>query len=280
MSIKKAIKDTAEYVFKNGKRTITEGAKNGANGAANGAAKRAVKKAPKPPPRVLNKADYEGTAGGHSGFGRFKADMAAFDDKRKGLQKPLFKDEAGDLHYHQSNGQKPSQFRHRDDKQAEVLDRDQKGKQQSKPGVTGKSFLKDRPQIADTEAHHIAPIKSLQFLFDGLNERESLKLIEHFEKRGVYIGNDARNRADLSSSIHTSVHESYVKRAILKYDHASLEGMSLKERLKFANVILQEIKEAKKIVERESEVWITPSQLNKSMQRVNKPELAIYDNKS
>ena len=56
--------------------------------------------------------------------------------------------------------------------------------------------------------------------------------------------------------------------------------MSLKERLKFANVILQEIKEAKKIVERESEVWITPSQLNKSMQRVNKPELAIYDDKS
>ena len=277
MAIARALKETAKYVFKNGKRTLTNGAKNGAKNGANGAAKKVAKKAPKPAPRVLKKADYEGTAGGHSGFGRFKADMAAYSDKRKGLQKPLFRDEAGDLYYHQSNGHKPSQFRHRDDKQAEVLDRDQKGKQQSKPGVTGKNFLEGRPQIADTEAHHIAPVKSLNFLFDGLDESDSRKMINHFEKRGVYIGNDPRNRADLTSAIHTSVHESYVKRALLKYNHASLQGMTLKERFKFANVILQEIKEAKKIVDRETEVWISPDQLNKSIQRLNQPELSVYD---
>lgn len=265
------LKQAAKAVFRN------------ADEIAPAVTKKAAKKAPKPPPRVLKKADYEGSAGGHSGFGRFKADMAAFDDKRKGLQKPLFRDEVGDLHYHQSNskdGSIPSQFRHRDVKQAEVFDRDQKGKQQSKPGVTGKSFLEGRPQIADTEAHHIAPIKSLQFLFDGLTKSESLKMIDHFERRGIYIGNDPRNAAHLSSSIHTSVHESYVKKAILKYNHASLEGMSLKERFKFANVILQEIKEAKKIVDRETEVWISPAQLNKSIQRLNQPELAVYGNRS
>ena len=53
--------------------------------------------------------------------------------------------------------------------------------------------------------------------------------------------------------------------------------MSLKDRFKFANVILQEIKEAKKIVDRETEVWISPNQLNRSIQRLNQPELAVYD---
>ncbi len=195
-------------VVKNGDEIVTNGVRNGVNGAAN-AAQKTVKKSAKKAPRVLKKADYEGTAGGHSGFGRFKADMAAYADKRKGLQKPLFKDDDGALFYHQSNGQRSSQFRLRDDKQAEVLDRDQKGKQQSKEGVTGKTFLKDRPQVADTEAHHIAPIKSLQFLFDGLDRADSERIINYFEKRGVYIGNDPRNRADLSSARHTSVHESY-----------------------------------------------------------------------
>lgn len=262
------VKQAAKAVFRN------------ADEIAPAVAKKAAKKSPKPPPRVLKKADYEGTAGGHSGFGRFKADMAAFDDKKKGLQKPLFKDEAGDLHYHQSNskdGSIPSQFRNRDVKQAEVFDRDQKGKQQSKPGVTGQNFLEGRPQIADTQAHHIAPIKSLQFLFDGLNEADSLKMIDHFERRGIYIGNDPRNAAHLSGSIHTSVHDSYVKKAILKYDHASLKGMSLKERFKFANVILQEIKEANKIVDQHNEIWMSNSQFGKSVDRVTRPEVATYE---
>ncbi len=250
-----------KYVAKGVKHLIKNGAKNGAKRAA---------------PRVLKKIDYEGAAGGHSGFGRFKADMAVSDDKRKGLQKPLFRDESGDLYYHQRNGSRSSQFRKRDTKQQEVFDRDQKGAVQTKKEVQG-TFLKDRPQIADTEAHHIAPVKSLAFLFDGLDEKDARKMINHFEKRGVYIGNDPRNRADLASAIHTSVHESYVKKAILKYNHASLEGMSLKERFKFANVILQEIKEAKKIVDRETEVWISPDQLNNAIQRLNQPELAVYD---
>ena len=265
---KHIVKDVIKYAARN------------ADEIGSSVAKRAAKKKPKPPPRVLKKADYEGTAGGHSGFGRFKADMAAFDDKRKGLQKPLFRDEAGELHYHQSNskdGSIPSQFRNRDVKQAEVFDRDKKGKQQSKPGVTGKNFLEGRPQVADTEAHHIAPIKSLQFLFDGLNEADSLKMIDHFERRGVYIGNDPRNAAFLKKPIHTSVHESYVKKAILKYDHASLEGMPLKERFKFANVILQEIKEARKIVDTHNKVIGSQDKLLDSMRRLSQPEMAIYE---
>jgi len=258
------LKQAAKAVFRN------------ADEIAPAVAKKAAKKAPKPPPRVLKKAAYEGTAGGHSGFGRFKADMAVSDDKRKGLQKPLFRDDAGDLNYHQSNGKTKSQFRNRDTKQQEVLDRSKKGSIQTKQEVQG-TFLKDRPQIADTEAHHIAPIKSLAFLFDGLNEADRLKMIDHFERRGVYIGNDPRNAAHLSGSIHTSVHDSYVKKAILKYDHASLEGMSLKDRLKFANVILQEIKEAKKVIDQHNEVWMSHSQFGKSVDRVTRPELAIYE---
>jgi hypothetical protein len=240
-------------------------AKGVKNGTKNGA-KKAAKKAP----RVLKKADYEGTAGGHSGFGRFKADMAVYDDKRKGLQKPLFKDDDGRLNYHQSNGKTPSQFRDRDVKQAEVFDRDQKGKQQSKKGVTGKNFLEGRPQVADTQAHHIAPVKSMQFLFDGLDEQDSAALINHFEKRGIYIGNDRRNRADLSSARHTSVHESYAQKEILKYTHQSLEGLDVKERIKFANVLIQEIKEARKMF-KGSEIEIPISDFTDGFNGATKP---------
>jgi len=271
MPIARAFKETAKYVFKNGKRTITNGAKNGANGAA----KKAAKKAAKPPPRVLKKADYEGNS--LNKFGYNKRDWVTLSDQSAGKQKPFFRDEAGELHFHQSNGKTESQFIHRDTKLANNLDRSEKGRQQTKPDVRGKDFLKDAPQDPDIHAHHIAPIKSLQFLFDGLNEADRLKLINHFERRGVYIGNDPRNAAFLKKPIHTSVHESYVKKAILKYNHASLEGMPLKDRFKFANVILQEIKEAKKIVDRETEVWISPDQLNKAIQRQNQPELALYD---
>ena len=265
MAIGKYVANGVKHLLKNGDEVVKNGVRNGAK---NGSKKAA--------PRVLNKLDYEGAAGGHNGFGRFKADMAVTDDKRKGLQKPLFRDNSGDLYYHQSNGNKPSQFRKRDTKQQEVFDRDQKGAAQTKKEVQG-TFLKDRPQLADTEAHHIAPVKSLAFLFDGLDESDSRKMINHFEKRGVYIGNDPRNRADLTSATHTSVHESYVKRALLKYNHASLRGMTLKERIKFANVILQEIKEAKKIVDQYNEPWISPDQLNKSIERLNQPELSVYD---
>ena len=110
MAIRKYVAKGVKHLLKNSDEVVKNGAKNGAKKAA---------------PRVLNKLDYEGAAGGHSGFGRFKADMAVSDDKRKGLQKPLFRDEGGDLYYHQSNGNKPSQFRKRDTKQQEVLDRDQ-----------------------------------------------------------------------------------------------------------------------------------------------------------
>ena len=270
MAIRKYVANGVKHLLKNGDEVV----KNGTNGAA----KNVAKKVPKPPPRVLKKSDYEGSTLNKYGYN--KRDWVTLSDQSAGKQKPFFRDEAGELHFHQSNGNTESQFIHRDTKLGNVLDRSKKGRQQTKPDVRGKDFLKDAPQEPDIHAHHIAPIKSLQFLFDGLDEADRLKLIDHFERRGVYIGNDPRNAAFLKKPIHTSVHESYVEKAILKYDHASLEGMTLKERLKFANVILQEIKEAKKIVERESEVWISPSQLNKSMQRVNKPELAIYDDKS
>lgn len=274
MAIGKYVANGVKHLLKNGDEVVKNGVKNGTKNGANGAVKKAAKRAPKSPPRVLNKADYEGNS--LNKFGYNKRDWVTLSDQSASKPKPLFRDEGGDLYYHQSNGNTPSQFRKRDTKQQEVFDRDQKGATQTKKEVQG-TFLKDRPQRADSEAHHIAPVKSLAFLFDGLDESDSRKMINHFEKRGVYIGNDPRNRADLTSATHTSVHESYVKKAILKYNHASLEGMTLKERIKFANVILQEIKEAKKIVDQYNEPWITNDQLMKSFDRLARPELAGYE---
>lgn len=266
-AIKEIGESIGEFLFKNGDDLVTNGARNGA--------KKAAKKAPKPPSRVLKKADYEGNT--LNKFGYNKRDWVTLGDQSAGKPKPLFRDEVGELHFHQSNGKTESQFIHRDTKLANNLDRSKKGRQQTKPDVRGKDFLKDAPQEPDIHAHHIAPIKSLQFLFDGLNEADRLKMINHFERRGVYIGNDPRNASFLKKSIHTSVHESYVKKAILKYDHASLEGMPLKERFKFANVILQEIKEAKKIIDQYNEPWISHSQFGKSVDRVTRPEVAAYE---
>ncbi len=39
----------------------------------------------------------------------------------------------------------------------------------------------------------------------------------------------------------------------------------------------QEIKEAKFSFDRDREGWISPDQLNKSIERLNQPELSVYD---
>ena len=209
-----------------------------------------AKPKPKPkPPRELVMSEYSGKAGGHKDFGRFKADMAVATDQRKGLQKPVFRGEDDRLNYHQLNGKGVnSSFRDVNQKQEEVLQRSQRGKIQTKREVRG-SFHKDKPQVAGLHSHHRAPIKALSFLFDELDEFEARQLINHFEKRGVYIGNDPRNADHMPDADHASVHDEYVKKEILKYNHASLAGMSLKDRIKFVNVMIQEIKEAKKSVE-------------------------------
>ena len=247
---------------------------NGNNGLKNGAAKAAKKESRKVPPRVLKKADYESPALNKYGFN--DRDFVTLSDQSAGLQKPLFRDDDGVLFYHQSNGKTPSQFRARDDKQAEVFDRDQKGVQQSKEGVTGKTFLKDREQRADIESHHIAPVKSLAFLFDGLDRKESTALINYFEKRGVYIGNDPRNRADLTNATHTSVHQSYAKEAILKYSHASLDGMDLQDRMVFAEQMVKEIKQARKMF-KEGEMYYDIKEVTDGFNTAYKPGLLVEE---
>ena len=201
-----------------------------------------VAKKAKPKPRVLNKSDFSGTKG------RAQADVTVRTDQDQGLPKPQFRDEQGDLFYHQSNGKTQNQFINRDKKNQRTLDRSKRGQIQTKDEAKG-TFFKGREQRVDTHAHHVAPVKTLSFLFDGLKPDEARRMIDHFEKRGVYVGNDPRNRADLDSTQHISVHDDYVKKGILKYNHKSLAGMSLKDRIKFANVLIQEIKEAKKSVE-------------------------------
>ena len=227
------------------------------------AAKKAKPKPKRKPPRELAMSEYSGKAGGHKDFGRFKADMAVTTDQRKGLQKPVFRGEDGRLNYHQFNGKgENSSFRDVNDKQEEVLQRNQQGKIQTKREVRG-SFHKDKPQVAGLHSHHRAPIKALSFLFDELDEFEARQLINHFEKRGVYIGNDPRNADHMPDADHASVHDEYVKKEILKYNHASLAGMPVKDRIKFANVLIQEIKEAKKIVD---QVFYSGSEYSKGYQ--------------
>lgn len=249
-----------KHAFKNGDEVVQSTAKN----------------TPKPPPRVLPKSEYSGKAGGHKDFGRFKADTAVVTDQRKGLQKPQFRGDDGRLNYHQSNGKTKSQLRDVNDKQQEVLNRDQKGKLQTKREVRG-SFLQDKPQVVDVDSHHITPVKSLAFLFDGLDEFEARKLINYFEKKGVYIGNDPRNAKHLSQPDHTSVHNEYVKRSLLKYNHASLNGMSMKDRLKFAKVMVDEIKQANEIVAKYNSPAMTAKEFAESYDRVHRPELAGYE---
>ena len=278
MAANRIVKELVEHVFKKGDELVTNGAKNGAkNGVkngSNGAAKNGAKHTPEPP-RVLPKSDHQSNKLNKYGYN--SRDWEALSDSSAGKQKPLFRGEDGRLNYHQFNGKdKESSFRDVNDKQQEGLDREQKGKLQTKREVRG-TFLQDKPQVVDVDSHHITPVKSLDFLFDGLDEFEARKLINHFEKRGVYIGNDPRNAKHLSKPDHTSVHNEYVKRALLKYNHASLEGMPVKDRFKFANVMIQEIKEANEIVAKFNSPAFTPQQFAESYDRVHRPELAGYE---
>lgn len=201
----------------------------------------------KPKPRVLPKSEYKSNK--LNKYGINPRDFEVLGDQSAGLPKPQFRDEKSDLSYHQFNGQdKESQFANRDKKNQRELNRSKRGQIQTKDEAKG-TFFKGREQRVDTHAHHVAPVKALGFLFDGLKPDEARRMIDHFEKRGVYVGNDPRNRADLDGTQHISVHDDYVKKGILKYNHKSLAGMSLKDRIKFANVLIQEIKEAKKSVE-------------------------------
>ncbi len=262
----------AGHFVRKGTKLLKQVFKNGDEVVQNTA-----KKAPKPPPRVLPKSEYSGKANGHKDFGRFKADMAVVTDQRKGLQKPQFRGDDGRLNYHQFNGKgEKSSFRDVNVKQEEVLKRDQKGKLQTKREVRG-TFLEDKPQVVDVDSHHITPVKSLAFLFDGLDEFEARKLINYFEKKGVYIGNDPRNAKHLSKPDHTSVHNEYVKKALLKYDHASLAGMSMKDRLKFVKVMVDEIKQANEIVAKYNSPAMTAKEFSESVDRVHRPELAGYE---
>ena len=237
----------------------TNGIKNGAdevikNGAKNGA-KNVIKNG-KPPARILNKADYEGS----NLWGMPTRDYEVALDQIEGKPKPQFRDQNGDLNYHQSNGygrdknglpsKRESQFIHRDKKNGRTLARDKDAAFQTKPEVNKKKeFYKNREQELDSEVHHVAPIKSLKFLFDGLNDSDRIKLIEHFEKKGYYIGNDPRNGVGVTKEQHKEIHNVlYKKNGLMPTNRKSLKDFSLSQRLDFADSIMNEIDEAKTLI--------------------------------
>jgi len=263
----------AGHFVKKGAKLLKHAFKNG-DEVVQSTAKKVAKSTPKPT-RVLPKKDHQSNKLNKYGYN--SRDWEALSDLSAGNQKPQFRGDDGRLNYHQFNGKgKESSFRDLNDKQQEVLNRDQKGKLQTKREVRG-SFLEDKPQVVDVDSHHITPVKSLAFLFDGLDEFEARKLINYFEKKGVYIGNDPRNAKHLSQPDHTSVHNEYVKRSLLKYNHASLEGMSMKDRLKFAKVMVDEIKQANEIVAKYNSPAMTAKEFAESVDRVTRPELAGYE---
>jgi len=216
---------------------------------------RNAKKA-KPKPRVLNKADNEGS----NLWGMPTRDYEVDLDKIEGKPKPQFRDENGDLYYQQSNGygrdanglpaKRESQFIHRDKKNGRTLARNEDAAFQTKPEVNKKKeFYKNRAQETDSEVHHIAPIKSLKFLFDGLNDSDRIKLIEYFEKKGYFIGNDPRNGVGVNKEQHKEIHNVlYKKNGLMPTNRKSLKDLSLGQRLDFADSIMNEIEEAKTLI--------------------------------
>ena len=269
------------HILKNGAGLLKHALKHGdevVQSATTKVAKKAAKKPPRPAPNELRKADYQSNK--LNKYGETPRDFAVLGDQSAGLPKPQFLGKDGKLYYHQFNGKdkktgkdRLSSFRKVDLKKEEVLKRDKVAKLQTKREVRG-SFYQDRPQVVDINSHHITPIKALRFLFDGLDEFEARDLINHFEKKGVYIGNDPRNAKHLSKPDHDSVHNEYAKRAILKYNHASLKGTALADRFQFADVLIDEIKEANEIVAKFNSPAMTPQEFIESHDRLVQPELA------
>lgn len=142
-------------------------------------------------------------------------------------------------------------------------------------------FYKDAPSKKD--AHHIAGLDQWGWLYDGLNRGDKMALTAMLEKAGIPMGNNPFNRADLSSKVHSQLHSWMSSKGMNGRRKNALGNMPLEDRMEFVQQVIKEYKESLKkmfdlqMAEKHGEVWISPDQLNKSIQRLNQPELAVYD---
>lgn len=157
-------------------------------------------------------------------------------------------------------------------------------KAQTRPDIDESQFYKQAPSKKD--AHHIAGLDQLGPIFDGLDASEQSMVIGLLEKNGIFSGNNIFNRADLSSSVHKKLHSWMNENGMLGRKGKNLSKLPFKKRMDALKEIIAEIKAAERkmfdlqMAEKHGEVWISPDQLNKSIQRLNQPELAVYDNRS
>lgn len=145
-------------------------------------------------------------------------------------------------------------------------------------------FYKGTP--AGKEAHHIAGLDQWGWLYDGLNRGDKMALTAMLEKAGIPMGNNPFNRADLSTEVHDRLHSWMASNGMKGRRKNALGKMPLEDRMEYVQQVIKEYRESMKkmfdlqMAEKHGEVWISSDQLNKSIQRLNQPELAVYDNRS
>lgn len=142
-------------------------------------------------------------------------------------------------------------------------------------------FKKGAP--AGTDAHHIAGLEQWSWVYEGLNRGDKMTLTAYLEEMGIPMGDNPMNRADLSPKVHDQLHTWMRSKGFLGRKKKALGNMPLEDRMEFVQQVIKEYKESLKkmfdlqMAEKHGEVWISPDQLNRSIQRLNQPELAVYD---
>ena len=110
-----------------------------------------------------------------------------------------------------------------------------------------------------------------------------MALTAMLEKAGIPMGNNPFNRADLSTKVHSQLHTWMTAKGFVGRKKKSLGKMPLEDRMEYVQQVINEYRESMKkmfelqMAEKHGEVWISSAQLNKSIQRVNQPEMARYD---
>lgn len=157
--------------------------------------------------------------------------------------------------------------------------RDEQIKRQSHPSVDTKKFHTET--LPGKDGHHMAGLDQFDPVFKGLSEKNRIKMIELFQKNGIFTGNHQGNLASLSTSVHQRFH-SWLQQNGLMGPKSDLSKLSFNKRLPYVESLIKEFKQAERqlfdmqMLEKHGETFITSRELHAANVKSMTPELAGF----
>lgn len=153
---------------------------------------------------------------------------------------------------------------------------------QTLPHMDTRDFYKTG--IPGTEAHHIAGLDQLGWIFDGLDPGDQIALSKMLEDQGIPVGNNPFNRADLSAGVHKKLHQwQYEQGFSARQNRPDISALSLKDRMEYVNQVIGEYKGSMKQMFklRQEELYNSPmislGSFHDAFENSTRPELYNYN---